>query len=297
MRNRRWRRLALVLVLALVTSLAAVSASAADGGYREETAAIPAGDHRIPATLTLPAGAHRTEVPAVLMLHGFASSRDEVGGFYARLAEDLAERGYASLRIDFAGSGDSRQPFLDNTFDGMVADSRIAFDWLTDLRATDDERIGVLGFSLGSRMAEVLAGTDDRVAAFASWSGAVANGEANFEDLFAAYYPIAVADGYAEVDLGFTVVQLSLAWFESIAASTGLDDVAGYTGPLLAIAGTEDTAVDPVWSRELVRWSGSLDATLRVLVGADHIYNVLTDDQTLAEQVLQLTADWFAEKL
>jgi hypothetical protein len=50
-------------------------------------------------------------------------------------------------------------------------------------------------------------------------------------------------------------------------------------------------------SKELILHAGSLDATLRILPGADHIYHVLTPDQTLAEEVMMLTAEWFANKL
>ncbi len=298
MKRRRFHRLVLVTVVTLVASLAGVSAVAAPGsGSTERNVGIAAGDHRIPATFTMPDVPRGTQVPAVLLLHGFASSCDEVGDFYARLAADLAERGYASLRIDFAGSGDSRQPFLDNTIDGMVEDSRIAFQWLIDRPNTIDDRVGVHGFSLGSLIAETVAGTDARVAAFGSWSGAVANGITGWEDFYNTFYPIALEQDFVEVDLGFRVIVLSPEWFETLAASHGLDDVAGYTGPLLAIAGSADTSVDPVLSSELVRWSGSLDATLRVIVGADHIYNVLSDDQSLAEEVLLITSDWYAEKL
>ena len=44
-------------------------------------------------------------LPAVLMLHGFASQKDEVGNMYKRLAAALGEQGIASLRIDFRGWG------------------------------------------------------------------------------------------------------------------------------------------------------------------------------------------------
>ncbi len=298
MKGRPLHRIALVTLVTVVASLVGVAAVAApEKAFAERNLSIAAGDHRIPATFTMPDVPRGTEVPAVLLLHGFASSRDEVGDLYARLAADLAERGYASLRIDFAGSGDSRQPFLDNTIDGMVSDSRIALDWLIARPNTLDDRVGVQGFSLGSLIAEIVAGTDARVAAFGSWSGAVANGIVGWEDFYDTFYPIALEQGFVEVDLGFTVIVLSPEWFETLAASHGLDDVGAYSGPLLAIAGSEDTAVDPVLSRELIRWSGSLDATLRVIVGADHIYNVLTGDQSQAEELLQITADWYAEKL
>jgi hypothetical protein len=231
------------------------------------------------------------------MVHGFASYKDEVGEMYKREARYLAVAGYASLRIDFAGSGESAQPWVDNTFDGMVADTRTALDWLVNHSATDDDRIGILGFSLGSRIGAAVAGTDDRIAAFANWSGAVENGRTGFEFFFDTYYEAAQANGSVVVDLGFTVIELSAAWFDSMDASHALDDVSGFTGPLLAIAGEDDLTVNPIVSKQLILHAGSLDATLRILPGADHIYHVLTPDQTLAEQVMLLTATWFADKL
>ena len=269
-----------------------------DRRYVEAVVQIPAGDHDIPATLVTPRrGGPRAAHPGVLLVHGFASSRDEVGDMYLRLSKTLAAHGYASLRIDFAGSGDSTQPFVDNTFDGMVSDTRIALDYMDALSSIDDDRIGIVGFSLGSRIAAVVSGTDDRVAAFATWSGAVANGRTNFADTFDAYYDVACPASSAIVDLGFRIIELSCEWFESIDASTAQTAIGGFDGPILAIAGTEDTVVDPTWSRRLALDTGSLDYTLRILEGADHIYNVLTPDQALAEQVLDLTGAWFDEKL
>ncbi len=34
-----------------------------------------------------------------------------------------------------------------------------------------------------------------------------------------------------------------------------------------------------------------------IIPGGDHIYQVLTDDQTMAESVITRTGDWFAETL
>lgn len=297
-----------VLILALGLLLGAALTTAAakpldpgnspDHRLVEYRIDIPAGDHVIPAILAVPkAGGRNAEYPAVLMVHGFASHKDEVGDMYKREARYLAVAGYASLRIDFAGSGESAQPWVANTYDGMVADTRIALDWLVDHSSTDDDRIGILGFSLGSRIAAAVAGTDDRIVAFANWSGAVENGRTGFEFFFDTYYDEAQANGSVVVDLGFTVIELSAEWFDSMDASHALDDVGGYFGPLLAIAGEDDLTVNPIVSRELILHAGSLDATLRILPGADHIYHVLTPDQTLAEQVMLLTAHWFADKL
>ncbi|MEA3511155.1 MAG: alpha/beta fold hydrolase [Actinomycetota bacterium] len=300
------RGLVLVLALGLLLGAALTAAMAKplnpgnspDQRLVEYRIDIPAGDHVIPAILAVPkAGGPNAGHPGVLMVHGFASQKDEVGDMYKREARYLAVAGYASLRIDFAGSGESAQPETANSFDGMVADTRTALDWFIDHSATDDDRVGILGFSLGSRIAATVAGTDDRIAAFANWSGAVENGTDGWEDLFDTYYDEAEANGSVVVDLGWRTIELSIEWFDTMAASHALDDVAGYYGPLLAIAGEDDMSVDPIVSRQLILNAGSLDAMLRILPGADHIYHVLGPDQTLAEQVMLLTAEWFADKL
>ena len=59
----------------------------------------------------------------MLLLHGDLSSRDENGDMFVRLADALSARGIASLRIDFAGSGDSEEPDLDLNYPNMVVDA------------------------------------------------------------------------------------------------------------------------------------------------------------------------------
>ena len=40
-----------------------------------------------------------------------------------------------------------------------------------------------------------------------------------------------------------------------------------------------------------------MDITLRIIPGTDHIYHVLTENQTDVNFVIGLTANWFADKL
>jgi uncharacterized protein len=263
----------------------------ADAKVRHTFVWIPAGDHRIPGILALPkAGGAARSYPAVLMLHGFASHKDEVGDMYLREARALARRGIASLRIDFAGTGDSEQLYTANTWTGMVADAVTAYDWLVDNSRTIDDRVGVLGFSMGSKVGLGLLAERPDVPAFASWSGALYDG---IPPGFIELYDEAKKHGFVTLDLGFAVVDLSLAWFDTMIASTPLSDATGYEGAILAVAGSADTTVDPSVSRAFIATLDSPDETLRIIDGADHIYNVLTADQTRAEAAITITADWF----
>ncbi len=309
--------LAILVGLLVGASLTAVSAAPGQSARlanrhlteHEVDIAVPGSDRVIAATLAVPIGMSAdVEFPAVLMLHGFGSSKDEVGDMYKREARYLARRGYASLRIDFAAADEGDlQPSLDR----MVSDSSVALDWLEASEYTDDDRLGVLGFSFGSRVAAILAGTDDRVKVLASWSGAVANGRTNFEGEFDTPYDPAInpekcyectnydyAQKYGSVliDLGWRMVELAAEWFDSLDASTAQDAIGGFAGPLLAVAGSEDTTVDPIWSRQMILDAGSLTANLRIIEGADHIYNVF-GDQTLAKKAMRMTANFFSNKL
>lgn len=277
----------LFIVVAVVLAL---SAGAFAG---EQVVEIAAPAHEIPAVLTVPEG--DGPFPSVLLIHGFASEKDEVGGFYVRLAEALAERGYASLRFDFPGSGDSEASFQLNDIPFQIADAQRAFDYMAALDVVDESRLGVVGFSLGGIVGSALAGEEERVQALALWS-TPGDTAGRFLDRYDAYYGEAKEAGYALVDLGFTSVELSAAFLESTFASYPLYDIRTYENPLLVIAGEDDDEI-PGQAPLFIQAAASFDATMLIVPGADHIFNVLGDDQDDAELVIGTTVKWLGEKL
>jgi hypothetical protein len=267
----------------------------------ETAVSIPSDGRDIPGTLALPPDAEGP-VPAVLMLHGYGSSADEVGDMYGRLAEALAAQGVGSLRIDFAGMGASAASTLEYDYQSQTTDASMALDWLLGQEAIDAERVGVQGFSNGALIGSHLVGTDPRPVAFGSWSGAIYDGDPARKLVGVALESLseeceATGEGHLDLDLGWRTLDHSCEYFSSMAASTPLTDFAAYAAPLLLIAGADDTDVDPSVSENAATASASEDVTLDVLDGADHIYHVLGEDQALAEAVIGTTADWFAEKL
>ena len=214
---------------------------------------------------------------------------------YLRLAQKLGRLGYASLRIDFAGSGDSTLPQTAFTYSEEVADAKTALTWLSDNRHVDADALGLVGFSQGGRVAATVAGTDPRVKALTTWSTWVEDGSTAVNTFGPEAYQEAQQNGQVTVDLGFRTWTFSLAWFETIKNSHPLQDIAHYHGPLLGIDGSEDV----LWpqTKDELYAAGSFDETLHVVPGADHIYHVLDADQTQAEDVMNTTATWFSQKL
>ena len=137
----------------------------------KEQGGIPA--HTIPGTLCAPKNTEGKKLPAVVMLHGTGSSRDEAGGGYALAAPRMAQAGIVTLRIDFMGSGDSAADYRDYNYSSASIDAKAAADYLASLDYVDPDKIAVLGWSQGGTNA-LLAAADhpDTFRTVITWSGA-----------------------------------------------------------------------------------------------------------------------------
>lgn len=84
--------------------------------------------------------------PGVVLVHGGGVTREE-GGFYARLADGLADACLPSLRFDFRAHGESEGRQEDLTLSGVVNDIRAAVEHLRALTA--DGPVSLIGASFG----------------------------------------------------------------------------------------------------------------------------------------------------
>ncbi|MBN8638860.1 MAG: alpha/beta fold hydrolase [Anaerolineae bacterium] len=251
-------------------------------------------ENGVVGTLNIPES--DSPVPAVLMLHGFASSRNEVGDMYLRLAAALAERGVGSLRIDFSGWGESAGDMAASTVSGMVDDAELALAYLQGVEGIDASRLGILGFSLGGGITVFTAGENpDAFKSMALWSTFGNLRDIFLEELGQDNFDAAAANGTVEIDLGWRMVTLGNDFFTGLEAYDYQTEFPKYTGSFMVVAGSEDGSAEFLdWYRENAQ--GALRASYLV-PGADHIYNVLTEDQALAEATIKATADWFALSL
>jgi pimeloyl-ACP methyl ester carboxylesterase len=108
-------------------------------------------------------------LPAFLVLHGFMGSKDESQAeIQARMLEGF---GYAALRFDMRGCGDSGGTRGFVLCLDQVADTRNALSWLAQRSEIDPDRIAVIGHSFGAAVAVYAAATDERFAAVISSCG------------------------------------------------------------------------------------------------------------------------------
>ena len=254
------------------------------------------GAYEIPAIMTSPEGT--VVVPGVILLHGSASHKNEVGDLYLRLAEQLANNGIASIRIDFAGTGDSPVDYTHYTLKTAVRDAEVALAFLRSQLQVDAHRIGVVGFSQGGLIAQLLLAQQPGIKSFVAWSSVASDGIGPFADMFETLYMKAKREGQVEQQFAWRPpLSISYEWFEQVMANQSLSGMAEYTGSVLAIAGSNDTVVPPTAATRLIVASGSDVARAVIIKGADHIFNVLDENVNQDEQLLEMTTEWFAEAL
>ena len=120
--------------------------------------------------LQLPDGLKKGERRAAfLVLHGFGSNKD--GGNVVTVSNLLTGLGYATLRFDMRGCGDSQGARGRTICLEQVEDTRAALDYLSRNENVDARRIGVIGHSFGAAVAVYAAGVDSRIAACVSAGG------------------------------------------------------------------------------------------------------------------------------
>ncbi|MEE4299796.1 MAG: alpha/beta fold hydrolase [Pseudomonadales bacterium] len=246
----------------------------------------------VPGRLLLP-----DDVPpraAVLLLHGWCSQMDEVGGLYRDLAAGLAARGIASLRFDFSGEGPNADYVVTSTYERRVAEAEAARALLRE--RVPDVPLGVNGFSLGGLVAMSLMGRHpDWFDVAVLWSSAARMDFTSGDPALVGAARAALRDGRAvyRTWTDITLTREFLVSYLGVDASVGL---VAYPGSLLAIRGTADylPALDAQW---IAATPGEDDAVI-LIDGADHVFGVLEAPRPAhGERVLEHTISWFDGRL
>ena len=265
---------------------------------------IPGTRGNIPATIQLPAKSARgEELPLVVLCHGFTGNR-QGDGHFAPLAEDLAAHGIATVRLDFAGCGDSTEPYANYTLANMAADVDSVIGYMQATYGTG--KTALVGHSMGGRLASLYPQLGQYpVTALALWSPANGTGLQGLEflsiDNFAAVEEMA-ARADAEGSVAAWGVELSAAYIDGMRDSdpnaalqeSGLPVLLTYSGNERILSDTTQTE-----TKAAVESLPDGQVVLNPFVNGDHNYtseDPATNTQLDAD-LRQVTADFLTSHL
>lgn len=228
-------------------------------------------EHRFPSSGNLlaahlarpPMRADVTEVPAVVLAHGYPSDVSAAAVAASTLPElgdrIAAEMGWLALTLAFRGCGDSEGSF---SLGGWLDDLRAAVD---HLHATEAVRgVWLVGFGTGGALSICAAGTDPHIRGVATLGA-----PADFDDW--ASHPKRLLEHAREVGMikdpsfpaDLDAWSRELKDLRAVAFAPQLAP-----RPLLVVHGSDDDLVPAFDARVLVDAHG--DAELRIMNGAGH---------------------------
>lgn len=258
----------------------------------------------IPAVFTYPVAQEGKKYPVVVMAHGHGGDKDTAGGF-VDVSKDLASNGIASIRMDFSGCGESSEPFTNNTVTNMLADIDSSLSYVMGKNMVDKEKVGLLGYSMGGRLALLEAGRNPIYKTVTLWAPAGTNGISSMIDFLGGQDEYTKLSNEAK-EKGSTLLttrwgqeqELSAKWFEDMIQTKPLEDIKNYTGSMLVVYGDKDDVVYPYIDKAVIEAGTNCSLVKEhILEGADHSFGLYNDDKSIADETVNVTVEFLKEQL
>jgi len=233
----------------------------------------------------------KKEAPAILILHGFGGNR--IGRFqlYVKISRILEKQGFAVLRFDFRGCGESEGTLEKTTFLSQLDDAKKAFQMLLRQPEVDKNRIGIIGSSMGGCLALMLAQEESQIASIVLWS-AFGRPKATVRQKIGIKAMKALRSS-GRLDIGGEYI--SRRFVEEALQLDTLKNIHTFGCKVLIIHGTEDESIPPSESALIYRAARNkgIKAERYLIKGADHSYSRAQWRQFLFSKTL----DWFKKTL
>ena len=267
----------------------------ADAPYLAEEVSVttPAG-HTLAGTLTLPKSASRTQpVSAIVTVTGSGpQDRDENIGLpgyrpFRQIADSLARRGIAVLRMDDRGTGASGGTFKGSTSADFAEDVRAGLAYLRTRPEIRADRLGVLGHSEGALIAPMVADKEPALRAIVLLAGIAQPGRSalhfqlkNQVEHNTKLTPDMRDSQIAEIPKRIDAMMAADPWMKFFLTYDPAPTMRRVKTPVLILTGSRDQQAVPeevALQEAAFKEGGNTDVTARVLSDLNHLFVQDTD--------------------
>lgn len=226
----------------------------------------------------------KTPAPFVLFCHGFTGTKVEPHRIFVKTAEALTKEGIGALRIDFRCSGDSEGSFKDMTLEGEISDALVALEFLSKKDFVDNNRIGILGLSMGGAVASIVSGRSNLIKSCILWSAVC-----HFDIFFSHPEEAQKLKDYGDfIDFGGNPI--GKQFLLEIINKKPLEELKKRILPVLIIHGDKDLVVPLQHAYDYFNGlKNTHKVSLEIIKDADHTFNSLEWEN----QVIEKTVNWF----
>ncbi|MBU3100525.1 MULTISPECIES: alpha/beta hydrolase [Clostridium] len=230
------------------------------------------------------------KVPIVIIFHGFCGDKMGPHFIFVKLSRLLEKAGIACIRFDFAGSGESDGDFIDMTMDTELKDANNILNYVRTLDFVDNDRIGIVGLSMGGAIASMLAGErKSDIETLCLWAPAGNMGEIILEKHYiGAGFEEFMQNGYFDVE-GLLV---GTKFVDNVKNIKIYEKAAEYDKKSLIIHGDKDDVVSLSASQKYIDFWGD-SSLFKVINGANHTF----DKREWEEQVIDSTIEFIEKQL
>ncbi len=291
----------------------------------EEVVVKTLAGHTLAGTLTLPRGASRARpVGAIVTVTGSGpQDRDEnigLQGFrpFRQLADSLARRGIAMLRMDDRGTGASGGTFKGSTSADFAEDVRAGLAYLRTRPEIRTSRLGVLGHSEGAVIAPMVAEKEPRLRAIVLLAGVAQPARSalhfqlkNLYDHDIRLTPDKRDSLIVEIPRKIDAMMAADPWMKFFLTHDPAATMRRVKTPVLILTGSRDQQAAPeqvALQEAAFKEGGNRDVTARVLPDLNHLFVQDTDGfpgnyaklpppVMMRTDVVGMIADWLVRRL
>jgi dipeptidyl aminopeptidase/acylaminoacyl peptidase len=115
----------------------------------------------------------KRKIPLVVLVHGRSANKlGTWSAFFVKAAREFSKNGFAVLRFDFRGSGDSEGRFENQTITSMLKDLDAVITQVSKkYPEIDNSKVCLIGHSQGAYVSFLQATKDKRIKCLVSWMG------------------------------------------------------------------------------------------------------------------------------